>query len=92
MEDSVSHFTVYFEGHVQGVGFRFTTFNLAKGYEVTGYVKNLVDGRVQMELEGDREECIAFIKALNEEMASFIRDKTQSENERAPEFKTFMIR
>ena len=92
MEDLVSHFTVFFEGHVQGVGFRFTTFNLAKGYEVTGFVKNLADGRVQMELEGDHEECMAFIKALSEEMASFIRDKTQTESERAPEFKAFMIR
>ena len=92
MEDRVSHFTVHFEGHVQGVGFRFTTFNLAKGYEVTGFVKNLVDGRVQLELEGERDECVAFIKALSEEMASFIRDKSQSESERSREFKAFMIR
>ncbi|MDA9764537.1 MAG: acylphosphatase [Opitutales bacterium] len=92
MEDSVSHFTVYFEGHVQGVGFRFTTFNLAKGYEVTGFVKNLADGRVHLEIEGDRDECVAFIKALNEEMASFIRDKTQTEVERTREQKAFTIR
>lgn len=92
MEESVSHFTVYLEGHVQGVGFRFTTFHLAKGYEVTGFVKNLADGRVQLEVEGDRDECVAFIKALNEEMASFIRDKTQSEDERTREFKAFTIR
>ncbi len=92
MEDSVSHFTVYFEGHVQGVGFRFTTFNLAKGYEVTGFVKNLADGRVQLELEGDRDECVAFIKALNEEMASFIRDKAQTEVERTRQHKAFTIR
>lgn len=92
MESSVSHFTVYFEGHVQGVGFRFTTFNLAKGYEVTGFVKNLADGRVQLELEGDRDECIAFIKALSEEMASFIRDKSQTESASTSEFKAFTIR
>lgn len=91
MEDTVTHFIVYFEGHIQGVGFRFTTFNLAKGYEVTGFVKNLADGRVQLELEGDREECVAFIRSLNEEMASFIRDKNQSENTRSPEFKEFTI-
>jgi acylphosphatase len=77
MEDTVSHFSVYFEGHVQGVGFRFTTFKLAKGFEVAGFVENLADG---------------FIKALNEEMASFIRDKNQSENSRASEFKGFTIR
>ena len=92
MKNAVSHFTVYFEGHVQGIGFRFTTFQLAKGFEVTGYVKNLFDGRVQLELEGDREECVGFIKALNEEMASFIRDKSQTEVTRDPEFKEFLIR
>ena len=92
MKNAVSYFTVYFEGHVQGVGFRFTTFQLAKGFEVTGYVKNLFDGRVQLELEGDREECVGFIKALNEEMASFIRDKSQTEVTRDPEFKEFLIR
>ncbi|MCZ6674675.1 MAG: acylphosphatase [Verrucomicrobia bacterium] len=92
MGDPVFHLKVFFEGHVQGVGFRFTTFQLAKGYEVTGYVKNLNDGRVQLELEGDRDECVGFNKALNEEMAGFIRDKTQVKDTRQPEFKDFTIR
>jgi acylphosphatase len=92
MESSVSHFSVYFEGHVQGVGFRFTTFQLAKGFEVTGFVTNLFDGRVHLELEGDRDECVGFIKTLSEEMASFIREKIQTEKSRAPEFKEFTIR
>lgn len=92
MEDTVSHFSVFLEGHVQGVGFRFTTFQLAKGFEVTGFVRNLPDGRVQLELEGERAECVAFIKALSEEMAGFIRDKSQTENTREPEFRDFTIR
>ena len=91
MGDEVFHFTVFFEGHVQGVGFRFTTFQIAKGYEVCGFVKNLIDGRVQLEIEGDREECVGFIRSLNEEMAGFIRDKSQSEDRRKPEFKAFRI-
>ncbi|MDA0349328.1 MAG: acylphosphatase [Verrucomicrobia bacterium] len=88
----VNHFTVFFEGRVQGVGFRFSTYNLAKGFEVAGYVKNLVDGRVQLELEGDRDECSAFIKALGEEMAGFIRGASQTEDAREPQFKGFTIR
>ena len=79
MEDTVNHFTVFFEGNVKGVGFRFSTLQLAKGYELTGFVRNLVDGRVQLELEGDRDECIEFVRALSEEMAGFIRDKSQTE-------------
>lgn len=92
MENTVSHFSVFLEGHVQGVGFRFTTFHLAKGFEVTGFVRNLPDGRVQLELEGERDECVAFIKALCEEMAGFIRDKSQTEETREAEFKDFTIR
>jgi acylphosphatase len=92
MEDTVNHFTVFFEGHVQGVGFRFSTLQLAKGYELTGFVRNLVDGRVQLELEGDRDECIEFVRALSEEMAGFIRDKSQTESVREPQFREFTIR
>tara|TARA_B100001123_G_C15310398_1_gene1024128 strand:- start:1143 stop:1493 length:351 start_codon:yes stop_codon:yes gene_type:complete len=92
MVETVTHFTVYFEGHVQGVGFRLATFQLAKGYEVTGYVENLIDGRVQLELEGDREECLGLVRALSEEMAGFIRDKTRLESTRQPHWKKFTIR
>lgn len=92
MEDSVSHFTIFFEGHVQGVGFRFSTLQLAKGFDLTGSVQNLVDGRVQLELEGERSECVEFIRSLSEEMAGFIRNTGQTESERAPQFKEFTIR
>jgi acylphosphatase len=37
---------VHYSGHVQGVGFRYTTRSIARGYEVTGFVQNLEDGRV----------------------------------------------
>ena len=91
MDAAVFHFTVFFEGHVQGVGFRFTTFQLAKGFELTGFVKNLHDGRVQLEVEGEREECLALIKALNEEMAGFIREKHQTETTRQRQYRQFAI-
>jgi acylphosphatase len=92
MGDTVNHFTVFFEGRVQGIGFRFSTHKLAKGFEVVGYVKNLVDGRVQLELEGEHDECLAFIKALSEEMGGFIRGTGQTEDLREPQFKEFTIR
>jgi acylphosphatase len=91
MGDSVNQFTVFFEGHVQGVGFRFSTHQMAKGFDVAGCVKNLADGRVQLDLEGERDECLAFIKALSEEMAGFIRASTLSEGRREPQFKGFTI-
>ncbi|MBI4532178.1 MAG: acylphosphatase [Candidatus Latescibacteria bacterium] len=47
-------------GVVQGVGFRFFTRRIALGYGMTGYVRNLPDGRVEIAAEGDRSLLIAF--------------------------------
>ena len=55
---------VYYEGRVQAVGFRLTTKHIASGYEVQGWVRNLPDGRVEMEAAGEEEELLAFLKAV----------------------------
>ncbi len=60
---------VIFEGRVQGVGFRYTTKDIAKGFEVCGTVKNLPEGTVEMEVMGEREEVEAFLKEIAEESA-----------------------
>jgi len=60
-------------GRVQGVGFRYTTLQVAKGFEVTGYVKNLPDGRVELVAEGREEECREFLAAVQEEQSAYIR-------------------
>lgn len=65
---------VFFEGRVQGVGFRWTVKNLARGHEVTGWVKNLPDGRVEMQASGETDEVDAFIEAIEEsELKAHIR-------------------
>lgn len=65
---------VFFEGRVQGVGFRWTAKNLARGYEVVGWVRNLPDGRVEMQVSGDADEVDAFIEAIEEsELKSHIK-------------------
>ncbi len=58
---------VIFEGRVQGVGFRYTTKDLARGFEVCGWVKNLPDGTVELQISGERDEVEAFIKEIAEE-------------------------
>jgi acylphosphatase len=55
-----------FEGKVQGVGFRSSVLSLAKGYEVTGWVKNLPDGRVEVFASGDADEIEEFLQGIRE--------------------------
>jgi acylphosphatase len=55
---------VFYEGRVQGVGFRYVVRNLANGYEVIGWVKNLFDGRVELEVQGNADEVDQFLEAI----------------------------
>jgi len=65
---------VYFTGRVQGVGFRFTAVAIAERFEVTGFVRNLPDGRVELVAEGRPEVVEAFVRAVADEMSGFIRE------------------
>jgi acylphosphatase len=78
----VQHVTVYFTGHVQGVGFRYTARRIAHEFEVTGFVKNLADGRVQLEVVGAPAEIDGFLAAIEERMHGHIR-KTERQVEGA---------
>jgi len=66
--------TVLYSGNVQGVGFRATADAIATRFDVTGYVKNLPDGRVQMVVEGLEQQVERFRDAVNKEMCANISD------------------
>lgn len=84
--------TVFYSGRVQGVGFRYTTKTVATGFEVTGIVRNLADGRVELTAEGQREELEAFRTALQDAgLAGFIRDEQVSWAEPENKFRGFEI-
>ncbi len=88
----VHHEAVYFTGRVQGVGFRYTALQVAKEFEVAGFVCNLPDGRVHLEVEGRAAEVAAFVTALEERMHGYIRKTERSARVRPPEFRGFGIK
>ncbi len=63
---------IYFSGQVQGVGFRYRAKNAARANDLTGWVDNLWDGRVEMEVQGELSGIERMIQEI--EMGSFIRD------------------
>ncbi|HAV13416.1 MAG TPA: acylphosphatase [Opitutae bacterium] len=82
----------WFEGHVQGVGFRYQTMSVAKGFEVSGFVENLTDGRVYLYAEGNESEVIAFQKEVDSELGDYIR-KTELKSDFGPrEARSFRIK
>ena len=54
----------YVTGRVQGVGFRYFTQDVAVREGVTGYVRNLADGRVEVMVEGDLEAVTRVERAV----------------------------
>ena len=87
----VHHVTALFSGRVQGVGFRYLTLQVAKEFEVSGFVKNLPDGRVLLEAEGAAVAVHDFIATLQERMIGYIREIKQTEVHRVPQFQGFSI-
>ena len=55
---------IYFSGQVQGVGFRYRSTYLARPLGLTGWVQNLWDGRVEMELQGEEGAIRKFLTQL----------------------------
>jgi acylphosphatase len=79
LEQVMISLQVFYEGHVQGVGFRFTVRYIAKGFDVTGWVRNLPDGRVELQVTGEEDEVRAFLDQVAQgELHSLIRKQTEN--------------
>jgi acylphosphatase len=83
---------VFYSGRVQGVGFRYTVKAVAAGFEVTGTVRNLADGRVELVAEGAPEELAEFGRAIGEsEVGRFIEREEVDWSEAKNEFRGLEI-
>jgi acylphosphatase len=83
---------VFYSGRVQGVGFRVTVRRLACGYDITGAVRNLSDGRVELIAEGMRSELEAFLTGIDEsELSGFIAKKSETWLEAQGDLRGFAI-
>jgi acylphosphatase len=83
---------VLYEGYVQGVGFRWITKRIAQGYDVNGWVRNLPDGRVELQVSGEDEEVAAFLRAIREStLGGHIAAERTAEIEIPSPFKGFRI-
>jgi acylphosphatase len=81
-----------YAGQVQGVGFRFQTLRIARGYDVVGFVRNLPDGRVQLVAEGAKQDLDRFLAEVAESMSGYIRRCTSTTSAATGEFDAFVVR
>ncbi|MBI5874060.1 MAG: acylphosphatase [Candidatus Omnitrophica bacterium] len=83
---------VKFSGRVHGVGFRFTAEAVASRLNLTGWVKNLHSGEVEIVAEGQEEDLKKFVSDIEGQFSTYISDKEISWEEPSSEFKEFGIR
>lgn len=85
--------TVHFSGMVQGVGFRYTALHVSRRFPaISGFVRNLYDGRVELVVEGEGEDVRAFVREVRESMSEYIRSAVVREEPATAEFAGFEIR
>ena len=80
-QDTPLRYFLRWEGQVQGVGFRFTNTNLAQARALTGWVRNMEDGSVEMEIQGAPANILSHLEALH---ASYERMGTRFSPRRRP--------
>ena len=89
MDQMAKH--VIFKGHVQGVGFRYTARDVAGRYDVTGFVRNLPDGTVEMLVQGPPQEIDNCLEDIQGYFAGYIRETQIEQIPWSDRYKDFRI-
>ena len=82
---------VLYRGRVQGVGFRYTARQIGQRHAVTGFVKNLPDGRVELIIEGPRDETQKTLDEIAEAMSDYIHDQQVQTGQPSGKYKSFDV-
>ena len=83
---------IFYSGSVQGVGFRYAAERAANLLDLTGWVKNLSDGRVEIFVEGDKPALEGFLQKMSEVFKGYVRDIDVQWSEPTGEFTFFDVR
>jgi acylphosphatase len=89
VEQAAKH--VIFTGHVQGVGFRYTARSIARQYPVSGYVRNLPDGTVEMFVQGAPADIDNYIQDVQQELAGHVHETQIEPAPINPRYQNFEI-
>lgn len=82
----------YFKGTVQGVGFRYTVKMIASRYGLSGWVRNLSDGRVEAFIQGDKAGVMNLLDDLKSRFGGYMHEHTMNETPVVPGVDDFEIR
>ena len=82
---------ILYSGRVQGVGFRYTAKDFASDLGVSGWVKNLPDGRVEILAEGEKKLIEELIRQIDDHFLGYIKNKQIDYGKFSGEFPDFLI-
>jgi len=82
---------IIFTGRVQGVGFRFTARRAASRRQLTGFVRNVPNGAVEMLAQGRSEDIDDCIQDLKEYFAGYLKETRIEEIPPDPKYSDFKI-
>jgi acylphosphatase len=88
---SIERRRVVYTGRVQGVGFRFTARQIAQTHAVTGFVRNLANGNVELVAEGNPPDLDRLLSAIAAAMAGYIDAADVRVEPATGEYKSFSI-
>jgi acylphosphatase len=86
------HLDIIISGRVQGVGFRYSALNQAKALGIKGFVKNMHDGSVYMEIEGDKLATDLMVEWCRMGPGTGSVSKIHITESQAKEFKDFTLK